>query len=153
MRKNGFTLVELLVVVVILGLIGLVTVPAVSKIIRDARKDKESINIDTILNAGYDFIQKNPSYMPVIPSNPTETTVVEGTKFCTQQLVCEGLLKSEIATSESVDDFKGHSIKVTYYHQSPTEEIENSKFFGHYLLTYQEDSSCSTYQCTGSNPS
>ncbi len=148
MKKEGFTLVEMLAVVVILGLVALVTIPAVSKSIRDARADKENVNIDTILNTGYDFVQQNLDYMPELPEELTSSTVVTGRKICTQQLICAGLLKEEIATGDAVKDFKSHSITVTYYGTAPSEEIPNSKFFGKYLLKYEEDSSCATYTCT-----
>lgn len=147
MNKKGFTLVELLAVVVILGLIGLVAVPAVSKSIRDAKEDKNAINVDTILNAAYDYAQQNLS---VLPSSVTGEV---GDKICAQQLICSGLLKESII--QEVDDFTNHSIIVTYYEtvaDAPSDIDNNSKFFGNYLFTYQVDNACHV-TCTAATSS
>ncbi len=137
MNKNGFTLVELIAVLVIISLMALVAVPAVTRSIRDARKSKDNVNVDTVLNAAYDYVQKKPS------SLPSEDTP---SKICAISLVCEGLLKSEITSQ--VDDFNNHAITVTYYKTKPASIPENSKFFSNYLFTFVADSSCSSVTCT-----
>ncbi len=140
MKENGFTLVEILAVLVLLGLIALVTFPSVSRSIRDARKDRDSVNIDTVLNAAYDFAQQNISYLPVTTEEPK--------KICAQQLICAGLVKEEVVRDNIIEDYASHAITVTYYATKPETEKENSKFFGNYQFTFVEDSSCATYVCT-----
>ena len=72
MNKKGFTLVELLAVIVVLGLISLLTIPAVDRIIKDNREKADDVNVDTILNAAFDYVQQNPSKIP--ESNNDATT-------------------------------------------------------------------------------
>ncbi len=138
MKRNGFTLVEILAVLVIIGIMALVTVPAVTKSIRDARKEKDDVNIDTVLNAAYDYVQKNPSSLPT-SEEPTS-------KICATSLICAGLLKSEINTQ--VEGFGSHAITVTYYQTKPDTIPNSSKFFSNYLFTYVEDSGCASTTCT-----
>ena len=49
-KKNGFTLVELLAILIILGIIALITVPIISKTLKDAR-------INTAIDSSYGYIR------------------------------------------------------------------------------------------------
>ena len=55
MKKNAFTLIELLAVIVILAIIALIAVPIVIHIINDSKISSEEENIKLYLNT----IQKN----------------------------------------------------------------------------------------------
>ena len=65
MKKNAFTLIELLAVIVILAIIALIAVPIVINIIEDSKKSsqKESINMygKAVENAVADYLLKNPN--------------------------------------------------------------------------------------------
>ena len=65
MKKYGFTLVELLAVIVILAIIALIAVPIILNIIGDTKKqsDERSIELygDAIKNAVADYSLKNPT--------------------------------------------------------------------------------------------
>ena len=76
MNKKGFTLVELLAVIVILGLLGALTIPLVEKIIKDNREKVHQVNVDTILNAAYDYAQTNPDYWPDPVDGDEGTTIL-----------------------------------------------------------------------------
>lgn len=131
--EDGFTLVELIAVVVILGLIGLITFPAVSRIIRESKEDTKKVNADTILNSGYDYVQKHIDKLP---------TEAEDKSFCVYELVNSGLLKEEIY--KEMEGSRTAKIVVSYRTSEETNSNENtySKYRGNYLFSYVEDGSC-----------
>lgn len=145
-NEKGFTLVELIAVVVILGLIGLIAFPAVSNILRGAKKDVKEVNVDTILNAAYDLAQKDPSILP-------STYGERGEEVCVRELVTCGLLKDNIY--KEVEGSNNATFTVTYCGGSQSDsascetEEELSKFFGSYLFHYNDNSSksCSKVAC------
>ncbi len=154
MKNSGFTLVELIVVVVVLGLIALVTVPAVTGVIRGAKKDVKNVNIDTILNAANDYAQKFPEILPNSTVGETSDLV------CAEELVICGLLKDDI--SSSVDGFSNSAFKITYCNGENNsvgcnKDPESGKYFSNYLFTYVENSNkvCNKdeYRCKSSEDS
>ncbi len=62
--KKGFTLVELLAVIVILGFVAVLTVPAVSESIRYAGEKAYEANIESIKNAANDWALLNTRLLP-----------------------------------------------------------------------------------------
>ena len=67
-RKKGFTLIELIAVILILGIIALIAIPTISDIMKNAKKD-------AFLSSGYGIIKaaENGYALAVLDSNPTET--------------------------------------------------------------------------------
>lgn len=130
MSKRAFTLVELLAVIVILGLIALLTVPVVDRIMKDNREKADNVNVDTILNAAYDYIQQNPSKLPDNTNGATST-------FKLEVLINEGILKEGIINPKTNAEYSIDSIiTVTYKTAAPNPMPEDSKFFGNYLFTF-----------------
>ena len=151
-KEQGFTLVELLAVITILGLLALLASSAVSGIIRGARNDTESINIDTILNAAYDYVQRNPAFLPEPEEKPT--------KICATALINDGLLKCEMVEDRQMDekyDIENHMIVISYESEIPSEnkeDVKTEKYFGRYKFSYDElDIDCSEHalQCNVAN--
>lgn len=64
MRTKGFTLVELLGVIVILAIILFLVYPTVTSIVSQSKETIYEKQINTILNAAYDFTLKQLSYLP-----------------------------------------------------------------------------------------
>ena len=65
MKKNAFTLIELLAVIVILGILATITVPTIVNIINNSKEDTLEEQKNTIVNAaerwGTDNIRKLPT--------------------------------------------------------------------------------------------
>ena len=51
--KKGFTLIEVMAVVALIGIIALITYPAIDKTIKDSREKAYATNIGTIEHAAY----------------------------------------------------------------------------------------------------
>lgn len=66
MKKNGFTLAELIAVLVILSLIAVITVPEVTKVIQENRVNTCGIQLENIKEAAKGYLSNN---LDMIPSN------------------------------------------------------------------------------------
>ena len=77
-REEGFTLVELLAVIVILGLIVAIAIPAIGGVIDRARNDSETAETQLIIDAARLYYTTNPT----APGTVT-----------TQKLIDEGYLE------------------------------------------------------------
>ncbi|MBQ2946714.1 MAG: prepilin-type N-terminal cleavage/methylation domain-containing protein [Bacilli bacterium] len=64
MNKKGFTLVELLAVIVILALLALLTSTAVTKLVRDAKNDLSETQIQLIKSAADTWVADNLNKLP-----------------------------------------------------------------------------------------
>ena len=64
MRKNGFTLVELLAVLIILAIIFVISVPLMTEILDQSKNTLYKKQIDTILDGTYDYSLKYINYLP-----------------------------------------------------------------------------------------
>ena len=85
-KKNGFTLVELLAVLVILSFILIATVPAVSGILSRNRQRLYRDQVDTILRVSKDWALKNSD---LLPSDGNTYYLTLG------ELAAEGLIESD----------------------------------------------------------
>ena len=131
MKNKGFTLVELLGVIVILAVIIILTFPAISKVLSSSKETITQKQIYTILGAAYDFSLKNINLLP-------DTNKVN---FITLgELKNEGLIPFDIknpSTKEMLPDNLVISIKnvgAGYKYSN-----NNSKLEGEYLYTVELD--------------
>ena len=100
--NRGFTLVELLVVLVILGLLSLVAYPSVIKIVDDARDDSKKNQEKLILKAASEWAVEHPTELPNFFEADDACTCNEITKNV-QDLLRDGYL-----TGEEVHNFDGY---------------------------------------------
>ncbi len=88
MKKKGFTLVELLAVIVILSLILVIAVPSVNKYIKQSKEKAYNTQISTIIEAVQAYASANSGLLP-----RKEEFVV---KITLGQLKSSGLIKKEV---------------------------------------------------------
>lgn len=63
-KSSGFTLTELLAVLVVLGLVGLLIFPTIEKTIKDAKNDLYDSQVKNIIDAAKSWVADNPRYLP-----------------------------------------------------------------------------------------
>ena len=128
--KKGFTLVELLGVIVVLTVIFLLVFPSVNNIISTGEDTVYQTQINKILNATYDFSLKNTNYLP----NKKEK------KYITLgQLRREGLIDVNLENPENNANFKDNLV-ISIYNVGANYEYtnKNSKLEGDYLYTVEK---------------
>ena len=94
--QKGFTLVELLAVLVILGLLGLIVIPLVDNILKDSREDLYNIQIKNIEEGARDWAAKNPLILP---------EKGESTKKTIAELEEEGFIEMDIKNPKTKEAF------------------------------------------------
>lgn len=104
--KKGFTLMELLGVIIILSLLLLLVVPNIVNSVKNSQKDIDELTEDIVYDATNLYISDNESYY----------YAANGTEFCISlnDLIDESYLKSPIKYKNLDDISNTHSIKVTY---------------------------------------
>ena len=88
MKKKGFTLVELLAVIIILSLVLVIAVPSVNKYIKQSKEKAYNTQISTIIEAVQAYASANSGLLP-----RKEEFVV---KITLGQLKSSGLIKKEV---------------------------------------------------------
>ena len=118
MKNNGFTLVELLGVIVILALLVTLVFPAVIGSIKSSSEKTDDLTLKLIYNAA-DLYTTNHS---------DEYLKVNGTKYSIslQELVDEGLLASPIKLSDSDSDLTDLKCVQAIYNNGFTFELKNN---------------------------
>jgi type IV pilus assembly protein PilA len=64
MNKKGFTLIELMAVIVILGVLAGAVIPVVTSVVKDAADKAYNANIDAIKTSAYDWALQNTRLLP-----------------------------------------------------------------------------------------
>lgn len=62
--KNGFTLIELVMVILILGIIALITVPTVNSVIKDSREKSYNNQVDLITDTARTYMSNHSENLP-----------------------------------------------------------------------------------------
>ena len=97
MKEKGFTLVELLAVLIILAIIFVISVPLMTEILDQSKNTLYKKQIDTILDASYDYSLKNINYLPE-EDNVSYITLGE--------LKYEGLIDYDLTDPETNERFQ-----------------------------------------------
>ena len=61
MKKNGFTLIEITAVVLILGVIFLISFPTIQRLMKKSEQDKDSMNNENIIMAAKTYLNIHSS--------------------------------------------------------------------------------------------
>ncbi len=105
--KKGFTLVELLAVVVILGIIMTVSIPAVSKWISRSKGDSKEAQEKTLLLAGESYAQGNSK---VLPKAIGDTKLIKA-----EDLKKANYLKEDLKDADKKDCMKDSFVRIYKY--------------------------------------
>lgn len=129
MNKKGFTLVEVLGVIIILAVIFVLVFPSVQNIVSQSKDTIYQKQINTILNSTYDFTLKNISYLP---DTGQKSYVTLG------QLKHEGLIDVNIKDPNTNQIFPDNLVISIKNVGSGYKDLdENSKLEGDYLYTLE----------------
>ena len=74
-NKKGFTLVELLAVIIIISIIALIVFPVVTKQIKGSKDDLYKVQVENIIKAAKDYILDNPELLDEYHINPTLVSI------------------------------------------------------------------------------
>lgn len=118
--KKGFTLVELLGVIVILGLIAMIAIPTINTALNDSRQRAYDEQVDTIEDTARTYMSKNSLKLP---------SQTEGSSCC----VSVGTLQKEgLLTSDDIENPK--------YREGSSEADEKFKNFnGSVIITFTKN--------------
>ncbi len=127
MKKNGFTLVELLGVMIILMVIFLLVFPSVQKILDDSKSTTYQKQINTILDASYNWSLLNSSSLP---QNNDEIYIT------LSNLKHDGLIDSNLINPANKKPFSDDLvISITNVQKNYRNNSEHAKKYGDYLYT------------------
>lgn len=144
--KKGFTLVELLSVIAILGVISLITIPIVSSVIRNGKVKSYEAQVGIIIDASKKWVLKNDNYLS--EEKPIYLTV--------NKLISSGTIEQEVIINPITNEEMNGCVKVSYsslYQQYDYEYISDCSS---YLVKYNDGSAINFNPETGSlcdNPS
>ena len=131
--KKGFTLVELLGVIVILGLIAMIAIPTINSALNSSRDKAYDEQINTIERTARTYMSDNSLKLP---------SMTDGSKCCldVSTLKQDGLLKAE-------------DIKNPKYKKDSTEDEEKfENFNGSVVITYTNNKYKYEYTNTACTP-
>lgn len=115
--KKGFTLVELLGVIVILGIIAMIAVPTINNALNTSRDKAYDEQINTIENTARSYMSKNSLKLP---------SQTEGSKCCVS---VNTLQKAGLLSSDDIENPK--------YKKDSTDSEENfENFNGSVIITF-----------------
>ena len=126
MTKRGFTLIELLAVIAVLATLIIISVPAISKVLKTGRDQAKEVNYDTVLNAAYDYVLNNPDL-----AIPTTVTI--------EELQKKGLLKEDTRDGNGDLLNKLDYVRIEKVEYESGKEYKRSnmdKYVGNYHFTY-----------------
>ncbi len=105
--KKGFTLVELLAVIIILSIILVIVIPTVKDAIEDSKQKAYNVTVESIEEAAKSYLYMNSSlYRDEFTANGYITIDI-------QLLKDEGFLKSDIRNPMNDEYMDGHVV-ITY---------------------------------------
>ena len=129
MNKKGFTLVELLAVIIILAVILTIILPSVSRTLKKSKNTIYDIQINDILNSTYDYSLKNLKLLP--ESGKTYITLNELKKH--------GYIENNIKDPKTNKNFENDLvISIENVGSKYKNTLDNSLLNGNYLYKVEE---------------
>jgi len=132
MKKNGFTLVEILGVLVIIGVIAVIATPLMNGILKSSRDAVLDSQVTTILNAAYDYSLTNPKLLPNEENKKNYIILSELKK--------EALIPGQIQNSVSGLPFEDNLvISISNIGKTKLTDLNNAFKKGNYLFKIEEE--------------
>lgn len=114
MKKNGFTLIELIGTVVILAIIALVVLPATLSVLNQGQNEVDKSVIQVVESAGNSYVNANknlyPKQLESLDKGTEDTRKSHGT-VSTVELVNKGYLEKSVYDKN--EDIQNACVKVT----------------------------------------
>jgi len=114
MKKNGFTLIELIGTVVILAIIALVVLPATLSVLNQGQDEVDKSVIQVVESAGNSYVNANknlyPKQLESLDKGTEDTRKSHGT-VSTVELVNKGYLEKSVYDKN--EDIQNACVKVT----------------------------------------
>lgn len=114
--KKGFTLVELLVVIVILSLIAMIVYPSIVKVINDSKESTYVSQVEIVIKAAKEWAVEHPSQLP---SDESPSDV----KVCLKSLVDGGYIDGDVKNPKNSKIMDGY-VEIT---------LSNNKYEYNYI--------------------
>lgn len=127
--KKGFTLIELMAVIIILGIVGLIVFPTAVSSINNSKKKLYIEQVNQILTASDNWATKNINSLP----NEGETKILTVTDLKTA-----GLLKNE-SIKNPLDSSKEMSANIIIYYDSEYNQYISVYCDAEYGKNYYKD--------------
>ncbi|GGD03506.1 prepilin-type N-terminal cleavage/methylation domain-containing protein [Pontibacillus salipaludis] len=105
--EKGFTLVELLAVIVILGIIAAIAIPSIANVVENGKKD-------SVLRTAEQAVESYRLMYTAEPSNEVFTDATNGMDVSLSELSSNGYLENTNDFSGTVTSSKDDAGKVTY---------------------------------------
>ena len=106
-KSHGFTLVELLGVIIILAFLAFLVSEVIINNINDTNNKMENLAIDTIISSAREYVSKNPNEFPKVIGDIYYLTY--------EELVVEKLINDDMLPKlDSVEDLKSKLIQIEY---------------------------------------
>ena len=133
MKKNGFTLIEMLSVIVIVSIIALVLIPIVSKNIRDSKVNVYNNLINKMLGATSDWMIKNTE---ILPSDGENISITLG------MLQSEGYISTDLKNPNTDKLFPADMVITISYVKSNRNnpKLTNGRYNGDYSIVVDVNS-------------
>ena len=136
-RKKGFTLIELMIVVAIIGILAAVAIPAFMKYIRRSKTSEALMNLRKLFDSSVAYFEAEHYARGISVNDGGESTAI------TRQFP-DPVAKTPAVNQCDADDQKFHPVQTTW--DAPTWQELNFAISDPHYYAYQ-------YDCTGNNTS
>lgn len=143
MKNKGFTLVELLAVIIILGLISLVAVPAVSHLLKENKENAYESKKDMLLSQAKMYTKENRNYL--YDSDKTYNGYVCN-NITVQELINTGYINESKLKDGKVTDPRDNTsmnnLNIIIYIKSEKPSNAEEKYIGNFITVLSSRSNC-----------